>query len=234
MCVCVCVSGCCSCFHPPSTHPPPTPTSIPSPPPASVNLLVVRWQQVMPGGARHRVLLPSHSSPAAAPPHQLDMSPRDIENPAGAGTSSVPCSSSTLLAAKASSLPLPVPVNLAVPPRVRRSTSPFNLVRRNRTSASRAVVNHDQIPEEFMLSSSPLSILPIDAHHHHHRPRPTTPYSSFDGHYAHRPVHQQQLDARHQPIHNHQHHKPFSAKSKFSQLKRRSKESASSLKGTFY
>ena len=83
--------------------------------------------------------------------------------------------------------PLAVPVNLEVPARVRRSTSPFNLVRRSRTR-----VNTEQIPEEFMLSTSPLSILPSDGH------RP---------------------------------HRPFSAKSKFSQLKQRSKESASSLKG---
>ena len=87
----------------------------------------------------------------------------------------------------AQSLPLPVPVNLAVPPRTRRSTSPFNLVRR-----SRCKVNHDQIPEEFMLSNSPLSILPSEQH----RPGRVS-----------------------------------SARSKFSQLKKKSRESASSFKG---
>lgn len=87
----------------------------------------------------------------------------------------------------AQSLPLPVPVNLEVPPRTRRSTSPFNLVRR-----SRCKVNHDQIPEEFMLSNSPLSILPSEQH----RPGRVS-----------------------------------SARSKFSQLKKKSRESASSFKG---
>ena len=65
----------------------------------------------------------------------------------------------------------------------------------SRAARRQSRVNSEQIPEEFMLASSPLSILPKESH-------------SFS-----RPS------------------RVFSAKSKLSQLKKKSKESASSLKG---
>ncbi len=112
-----------------------------------------------------------HRYPNSAPPHTKDCPPPPHT-----------CVSAThsLAAASAAS-------RLAVPPYARQGRS-ASISR----SSYRSRVNSEQIPEEFMLAASPLSILPKESS------RPS---------------------------------RVFSAKSKLSQLKKKSKESASSLKG---
>ena len=84
---------------------------------------------------------------------------------------------------------LAVPADNVASSGVSRSARSNSIACRRRASR----VNSEQIPEEFMLAASPLSILPKESQ------RPTS--------------------------------RVFSAKSKFSQLKRKGKESATSLKG---
>ena len=112
-----------------------------------------------------------HRYPNSAPPHSKDCPPPP--HTCGSSTNS-------LSAVSAAS-------RLALPPQARQRRS--SSISR---SSYRSRVNSEQIPEEFMLAASPLSILPKE--------------SSRPG-------------------------RVFSAKSKLSQLKKKSKESASSLKG---